>query len=719
MDESELILQEFFVEGKARDTSHVLLHITEPTTPAEKKVGYFFAVAEVENGSIEHIEHIQTMIDDLESGIYETDSTKEKTSFEATVEYINKRGHHLLSYEGNSHIIVGIINGQDIQFAYHGNVAAQLIYQETSGAHTALNIIGDEPEHTTQLFSAVLEGSMNPGDYFFVATPHVLPLIEHKLANMLPAAPPKQTAATIDTLARSTDKSLSYGGIIATIVPEPEVDEQDDAPIPVQSISDRVRVEDSVREVVRPSLIPKRTNQKKEPRPAPSLRKKREPTGDLPLGNQMLVLLGKAIVVVLKFLFAIFMRIIILIKNLCVNGFILATNIGGQRQYIIDTITRRIHDTKRSYERLPLMSKILFFATIIVAIVFVGSILMLRAKEAREVALASYVNTVQAIIDKRDAAESSLIYNDSERAFILLEEARGMIASLPEKSDTERTRKQELTTDIESLLVSLRNITVVTPEVIADLKQTNPSANATKLVRIGSTVVAYGPNDGAHYPINMNTKSVETRDHSTLGSLGAADAPKEYDYATFFTGPTSIATLNPESFTLSSATIGAPVETTLVDLTIYNRRAYTLSPSNNQIYRHSPTQTGFDGGSVWLTSPADLLNAVAITIDGEVFVLKSTGEILKFFGGSPVPFAVTGLDPILTAPTDIWTYADVPYIYVLEPKENRLVLLNKDGSLSIQYTAEVWNEPEAFVVNEETNEVYVLDDNIVYRFSTR
>ena len=60
-----LEIHEFFAEGQNQDRSHVILHITEPSTPEEFKKGYFFAVAEVNNGPIEQIEHLQKMIDDL------------------------------------------------------------------------------------------------------------------------------------------------------------------------------------------------------------------------------------------------------------------------------------------------------------------------------------------------------------------------------------------------------------------------------------------------------------------------------------------------------------------------------------------------------------------------------------------------------------------------------------------------------------------------------
>lgn len=708
MDGPSLLLQEFFIEGKARDKSHVLLHITEPTTPKEKKVGYFFAVAEIEGGTIEHIEHIQTMIDDLESGVYETDSTADKTSFEATLEYINRRGHHILDFDGTCHILVGTIRDGVISFAFHGEPGAFLLFEDDNGSKELIDILEPEPVNTAQLFSAVLEGSIGEGDTFFVATPRVASLLGEKLGKVLGANAPKQTAATIDTLARSAGDGFSYGGIIATLPQGESAEEATPVVSASNSLDNLSTVQKRTRETVRGDVLP----------PKRGKRTARH-TDEIPLGNQMLVMLGKGIVIVLRFIIRLLLWIVVMMKELFVNGFILLTNVGGQRQYVLDNVKRIIHERQYAFQRLPLLSKILFFATIVVAVVFVGSIMFLRAREAKEAELASYVNTVQAIRDKRDAAESSLIYDDTDRAFTLLEEARTMLAELPEKTEDEQLTKSNLTIDIEALLEDLRNVTMVEPETIVRLADVNQNVNTTRMIRVEDSIIIYGESDTNHYVLNMNTGETDVRSHETITPLLAADTPKEYDYVSFLTGATSLATLDPESFTVSEASIGSPIETTLVDLAIYNRRAYTLSPSTNQIYRHSPTQNGFDNGAAWLTTDTILSDATAITIDGDIYVLKSTGQILKFFAGEPEPFGVTGLDPALSSPSDIWTYTDVDYIYVLEPSQNRLVELNKDGSLSAQYSATVWNEPEAFVVNPETNEIFVLDDTVVYRFSTR
>ena len=53
--EPTLHLHEFFVVGSSPEVSHVLLNITEPSTPAEKSKGYFFAICEINNAETKYI----------------------------------------------------------------------------------------------------------------------------------------------------------------------------------------------------------------------------------------------------------------------------------------------------------------------------------------------------------------------------------------------------------------------------------------------------------------------------------------------------------------------------------------------------------------------------------------------------------------------------------------------------------------------------------------
>ena len=105
-----------------------------------------------------------------------------------------------------------------------------------------------------------------------------------------------------------------------------------------------------------------------------------------------------------------------------------------------------------------------------------------------------------------------------------------------------------------------------------------------------------------------------------------------------------------------------------------------------------------------------------MAIDGDIFVLKNNGEINKFTKGEKNNFIITGLDPILNNPKEIWTYNDTDKIYILEPTNKRVVILNKEGKMLQQFTATEWQNPTDMVVRENEKAIYILDNNKIYRF---
>ena len=94
-------------------------------------------------------------------------------------------------------------------------------------------------------------------------------------------------------------------------------------------------------------------------------------------------------------------------------------------------------------------------------------------------------------------------------------------------------------------------------------------------------------------------------------------------------------------------------------------------------------------------------------------------KILHFYGGQEKAFEIQGVHPELKNPTEIWTYADSDYLYLLDPENKRIVLLDKDGNFIEQFTSSEWKKPNNMLVDEDNKVVYVLDDNKIYKFSTK
>ncbi len=740
-----LKLEEFFVEGSNQERSHVLLHITEPSNAEERKKGYFFALAEINNGPLEQIEHLQQMIDDLESGYYETDTNDDKDPFEATLEYINRRGHHILQYKNSIvNCLVGVMRNHEISFAYHGNPNVILFFKNKDGELEQIDVMeGQEPEKdTNHLFSSIIQGNVNTDDSLYISTPHVTDYFTHdRVQKIVSTRDTNRSAAHIQKVLKDLESDISFGGILmhypsgmpktgrSSIYQEKGSD---------ASINKLIAQEKTTEEIMSPPILKGvrkkikeyRSKEKEDATETIITKKKkgnietnfrkRQDGTQQSLINTILITFGKTLVLGTIGLFRLIKKITIKVGRGSILLFLLITNKDKKRQDVIKNIKNNIHEKKENFYKLPMLSKILFVSSIILVIVFLGSITTYKVKENWQAEKQAYTNQIQSVIDKKNAADASIIYGNNERALTLLQEAEQIVKELPSSNKKEKDKILELSNEVDSVLMKLRKLSVVEPEIIADLTQINSNVDTTQLAKIDNTLITYGEKDISFYKINLNGNSVETKDHSNITRLLFSSTPKEQDMIMFTTGDSSIAEYNKESSILSTKDIGfANDDVLLSDIFVYNRKLYSLDPKNNQIYRHSQTQTGYDKGTAWIKDGGDIdiTDGVSLSIDGDVFVLKKNGEIIKITGGQKEEFNITGLDPALTNPTQIWTYNGLQYIYILESTNKRVVVLDKEGKMVNQYTTDSWQNPTSMIVEEENKTIYILDSNKIYKFN--
>lgn len=747
-----LEINEFFVEGNDQKKSHVLLHITEPGTPEELSKGYFFALAEINDGNLEQIEHLQQMIDDLESGYYETDDEPQKNAFEITLEYINRRGHHILeNKEASISCLLGVVRKNEVYFAFHGNPSATIFYQE-NGELNSMDILADQTEEkNNQLFSSILQGNLNEGDYLFVNTPHVNDYFTaDRVKKLLNIKNNHQVATHLEKTLKDINGEYSFGGIfihIPSFLKTAHTTNNSESTGSVASLEHMIDRERSTDEIMSPPIlgaIKKNINEYKDKR------KEEEQAKDLlriqekrrqevlkstkhgsietnirhndrmvkqPGFDGILINLGKALVTGTIWILNFIKVILITLGRILIGLFLFITNKDKRRQEVIKSVQNNFKNQKEKINSLPLISKIIFFLVIILAIIFISSLSYFKVREVNESRNAAYTSQIQTIKDKQAAAEANLIYNNSDSALVLLSEAKEMLNNLTTNSKDQQSEKDQLQTQLEESLKKIRKLDIKTPELMIDLAINNPSVKTQKLAYINNDIIAYGQEDANIYILNPVTNKIEAKTLSTTKNFKFDSTPKESDFIVFITNDNELATYDSASKLVNKKEISFPVnDVQYGPIFVYNRRLYGIDRQSGQIYKHSSTQTGFDQGTSWLKNTEDLSNAVSMAIDGDMFVLKNDGSITKFTSGEKVDFNITGLDPVLNNPTEIWTYNDTDKIYILESTNKRVIILNKEGKLIQQFTATDWQNPTDMIVRESEKTIYILDNNKIYRF---
>lgn len=145
-------------------------------------------------------------------------------------------------------------------------------------------------------------------------------------------------------------------------------------------------------------------------------------------------------------------------------------------------------------------------------------------------------------------------------------------------------------------------------------------------------------------------------------------------------------------------------------MSLYAGNFYILDKGASAIYRYPGADNEFGQKGNWLSSglEIDLSKASSLVIDGSIWVLVDSGEILKFGLGNPQPFRLSGVFPEIKNPSAIYTDEELKYLYVLEKEEGRVVVVSKEGGYKAQYLSDKIKEVTGLVVSEKEKKIILL-----------
>ena len=157
------------------------------------------------------------------------------------------------------------------------------------------------------------------------------------------------------------------------------------------------------------------------------------------------------------------------------------------------------------------------------------------------------------------------------------------------------------------------------------------------------------------------------------------------------------------------------------DFVIYANRLYGLEEKG--IYRYRKTADGFGKEEEWLKENFDLKNAKAITIDGDIYILKNN-EVFKFYQGKKENFKLEDILPPVAEPSSlrgsvkisglisIFAPVDSNHLYLLE--QNRLLIFDKSGKIIKQISSPKFTNLKSFAVSADEKKVWLLESQKIY-----
>jgi len=356
-------------------------------------------------------------------------------------------------------------------------------------------------------------------------------------------------------------------------------------------------------------------------------------------------------------------------------------------------------------------NRLLFVGLSLAVVVLIISVLISNGHQKRLAAETNFNGLITAINDKEEEISRHLLYNDETGAAAILTEAQALLASLPQENETQQAAYQELSAKLSTVAEKLQKIVRITQaEKVNDLI----GLNINNLTFAGAKIYAAGA-------ATIYTLTPKSASSSKLEVKGASNLsnPNYYENNIYYWDTANIVKFdlkNKAGSLISLANLES--SSSLTSFKIYNSKLYStglysLARDKNQIYVYSKNSKGFSTKSNWLKDSVDLSQAVDLAIDGNIYVLKADGAVLKFFGGK-TEYASAALSPVMTEADKI--IVGTKYLYIFEAASKRLVVLSKEkGLLVSQYIVESLGQAKDVTVDETGKSAYFLDGDAVYK----
>lgn len=735
------------------------IYIAQPDSIKESLAGKLFILVEIESKKQENLKIINFLVDTINHNYYQNEKIllREKIStlkvehiFEAALAKTNKKFSDFLQNEkikidlDSINIITGIIYEDSIHFVNNGRNKAYLIYRHKIEGKKRGKIKEDDKieykisdiieqagankkkQDDEKLFTNVISGKI-PKRGHFIITNEALPeyISTKQLTKIVTALPP---ASAVEQMKNTLSEINSYVSFLGIIVKSTTLDAAENTEIQNnltsnESISTLNRTEETTENLLSPSGVANPKQWMKVPDFVNDKIKKQNKTS---LTKPFVIkdkIFGKR-----KSSFSFLKKITDTLKNSLYHLINITRHLGKKitskenkssssedlNEKTLDKLKKLLTFSSLSSKK----NKILLALSLMFILLFFFNISRLKDKNEKLTQVEEYNNLIVQIEKKQNQAEAFLLYNNEESAKEVFPEIKELLGTFPRETEEQKMKYQEFMEKFDLQNEKIRNVIRLSDMVeMADFKNLSDTANGENIIFVGEANKIYvaDSKEKSIYTLDLNDKSITTTTNldTSISRLSAPNLTVENKI--YYLNTDSVVELSSEE-TLTNLSINLTEFTRAPEVAgTYSGRLYLINSDDNQIYKFSRTNDSFGTGQAWLNDKIDLSNAVDVSIDGRIYVLKSNGELIKLLKGEREELDLEKIDPPIENATSLHISFDLKFVYILEPKNNRLVIFDKTGKFIMQYTSNQFTDLKDFAVDEGNNTMYFLNENTILK----
>lgn len=361
---------------------------------------------------------------------------------------------------------------------------------------------------------------------------------------------------------------------------------------------------------------------------------------------------------------------------------------------------------------------LLLLAGTIAAFIVIWALLQLTMNSEKSKTREELGVLVEQIGTEIRTAENRRIAGDVDAANAILQRAEERAKQVMDNElGLYRMEALDLLDRIRSKREEINNIVRLAPRIVANLAAKNPDITAQGFIGLADgEFVAYDRQDLYRVLLNSVENPVHLTDEELI--VSGINFPRYQTLVFQTTGNTVVEQIAGQPTVMKTEDPAGWI--TGQSMEAYLRFLYVLSPENNQIYKYERLSNRYGPPSQYNVN-GEISSAIDMAIDGNVFVLKDDGTVVKLLRGEAKPFVIRHApENLLQDATHIYKVADGS-IYFLDPVGARVIVVTDGGatgesSYVKQYVLEgdqIGKLIDLYVDPDETR-VYVIDEKRIY-----
>ncbi|XOB41686.1 MAG: hypothetical protein ACKKMS_03145 [Candidatus Nealsonbacteria bacterium] len=372
------------------------------------------------------------------------------------------------------------------------------------------------------------------------------------------------------------------------------------------------------------------------------------------------------------------------------------------------------------------LKKGLISVLVLALVLLIGFFIFQKEEKQQLKKQRAVLNEVQ---EKINQAENFLIFKEEEKANILFKESWQEILPLTTKEGKLKNEATSLKESIEEHLKNLNKLEKITdPKLIFEFN--SEDLIPQKMVISQQDLYFFSPYSQNLFKINERSEGSLIQTDQKFNLAASLD-----DAILFFSKPDKIATFKNgqfgESLSLkqpypegeedksSSLPFAAARVFDFSDFSSFRINLYFLDSEKGEIIKYTaPLEEGKDSPQFWLSSETKkATDSKSIAVDGSIWILKENNTISRYYGGQHQKDLSLDFFPYPKKLYKIIALPNLPYLYILEPIQNRIIVLDKTGKIIKQFQSEKFDNLKDFAVSDNGKIIYLLNGLKVYQIN--